>query len=94
MERVIRVAHFYHWTLSDVRRLRVSDFEMCARMLPKLNAERRLVDMSVAQYPHSKDQFRKKLHKEFMADADPRDPDAPLFSTEDLARLLAGGGNG
>jgi len=74
--------------------MRVKDFEMCCMLMPKLNAEDNLMALSVAQYPHSKDDFRKKLHKEIYTLANPVDPDAPAFSTEDLARLLSGGFNG
>lgn len=63
-------------------------------MISKLYAEQSLMQMSISQYPHSKDSYRTKLHKEIFTLANPADPDAPASTTADLAKFLATGGRG
>lgn len=90
---MIRVAHFYHWTLDEVRRMRATDFESCHILMTRLDAERHLMSMAISQYPHSVEKYRKKLHKEMMSLASPIDPDASPMELADLAKIIALGGS-
>lgn len=72
--------------------MRASDFEATSKLIPRLSAEGYLMQMAIAQYPHSKDKYRQQLHKEIYQQAHPIDPDAAPMELADLAKMLATGG--
>jgi hypothetical protein len=69
------------------------DFEMALKMADRITAQEMLMQIRASAYPHAKADWQTQLYRELDKIANPRRGDSlDRMSTEDLARMLSGGG--
>jgi hypothetical protein len=87
---------FYGWTPSVVESLSLSEFYSYQKAIVVLECNRQLKAMQVSDYPHIKDDARKRVFKSIQKQVEslmekPKSTSSnKLLSNEELMRMIAG----
>lgn len=84
-----RVAHFYGWTDDYIMDLEYDTVMEYYKAITIIDASDRLVDLTVADYPNSKNKSRQKIHKNMYKLANPKHLRKEI-SFEDFQEKISG----
>lgn len=73
--------------------MEVDEFSLMIEAMDIIKAQDRIIDLTVADYPHAKKDSREKIHRAFHKQARPHlfENKKPI-TTKELAKLLSGRG--
>lgn len=86
------MARFYGWTPKQISNLSIPEFYSYLKSIPILRANEQLHQLVVADYPHLKDDARKKVHQNLTKQATSFEEKkkSKTLSNEELFKMIAG----